>query len=391
MVAARGRPGGGVSCLGVGRPGLGAHPRTTAGSWGVRPRPATYWLWVRGLWAWGPVTNPTACALASWLCALWGQHEGAQGAVFLSWVPGVRGWALPHARPPILEARPGPATHWLWVRGVWAWGPVTHPTARALASLLYALWGRHEGARGGGGLLPGCGASGVGRSPTTDYRSFGRAAGSRYPQAVGVGGVGLGTRHQPHSARSCELAFCAVGAARVHPGGGALAWVSGICDSAPSRARPPLLGVCGRGPLPTCCGCGLRAWGPSCPRHFLPCRGSWCVVCASRVCCTWWPLLLGTCPCAVPVASGVPFWRASWPRVGAPHLVRLGHSRCSGLLSCRRGAFPQPGVCRPRLYLAAARGTWRPAENQAHCACRWRLLRQGCWARSTSHSFGAPR
>ena len=26
----------------------------------------------------------------------------------------------------------GPATHWVWMQGVWAWGPVTTPTARAL-------------------------------------------------------------------------------------------------------------------------------------------------------------------------------------------------------------------------------------------------------------------
>ena len=39
----------------------------------------------------------------------------------------------------------------------------------------------------------------------------------------------------------------------------------------------------------------------------------------------------------------------------------------------------------------AARGRWRPAENRAHCACRWPLPRQGRWARSASYPFGAPR
>ena len=81
---------------------------------------------------------------------------------------GVRGRALSHPRPLVLSGvRPGPTTHWLWVQGVRVWGPVTNPTARALASWLCALWGRHEGARGGR-LLPGCGASGAGRSPTPD-------------------------------------------------------------------------------------------------------------------------------------------------------------------------------------------------------------------------------
>ena len=354
---------------------------------GVRPRPATYWLWVGGLWAWGPVTNPTACALASWLCALGAARGRAGGGVPSLGVgrPGLGALPRPTAHPWGAAGARYPLAVGAGRVGVGTRHPLH--SARSCELALRAVGAARRRPGGGGGLLPGCGASGVGRSPTTDRPSLGRAAGSRYPQAVGVGGVGGGTRHQPHSARSCELAFCAVGAARVHPGGGALAWVSGICDSAPSRARPPVLGACGRGLLPTCYGCGLRAWGPSCLRHPLPCRGSSCVVCASRLCGTWWPLLLGTCLCAVPVACGVPLWRASWPRVGAPHLVRLGHSRCS----CRRGAFPQPGVCRPRLYLAAARGTWRPAGNQAHCACRWRLLRQGCWPRSTSYSFGAPR
>ena len=39
------------------------------------------------------------------------------------------------------------------------------------------------------------------------------------------------------------------------------------------------------------------------------------VVRALRVCGTRRPLWLGTCPCALVVAGGVPLWRASWPRV----------------------------------------------------------------------------
>ena len=80
---------------------------------------------------------------------------------------------------------------WLWVRGVRAWGPVTNTTARTLASWLCALWGRHEGARGWR-LLPGCGASGVGRSPIPECPPSGRAAGAHYPLAVGAGGCGRG-------------------------------------------------------------------------------------------------------------------------------------------------------------------------------------------------------
>ena len=87
-----------------------------------------------------------------------GRPRGGGGGGSPVWVWGVRGWALSHALPPVLvRVRPGPATHWLCVGGVWAWGPVTNPTARALASWLCALLGQHEGARGGGGFCPGVG------------------------------------------------------------------------------------------------------------------------------------------------------------------------------------------------------------------------------------------
>ena len=276
-------PRGGASCLGAGRPGSGALPPRPLVLSGVQHRPTTHWLLVRGVRAWGPVTKPPARALASWLWALWGRHEVAQGRPPLAWVWGVRGRALSRPRALVLSGvRPGPTTQRLWVRGVRAWGPLTNPTARTLAYWVCALWGRHEGDRGGR-LLPGCGASGVGRCPIPDHSSFwacgqgplptgygcggcgrgdpsptqqrallragfarcgggmmlpgggasclgvgrlrsgalpppttrffGRAAWAHYPLAVGAGDAGVGTRHQPHSARPCELALRAVGAA----------------------------------------------------------------------------------------------------------------------------------------------------------------------------------
>ena len=331
--AARGRPGGAPPAWVWGVWGRAlSHPRPLVLS-GVRPGPTTHWLWVWGLRACGPVTSPTARALASWLCALWGRHEGARGGRLLpgcrasgvghcpspdlssfracsrgplptgcgcggcgrrdssptplrallragfarcgggmrvpgggaslvwasgggrsptpdrpslgacgqgplptgcgcggcargdrhqphsarsyvlawravgaargrpggaplAWVRGVRGRALSYPRPLVLSgARPGPTTHWLWVWGVLAWGPVTNPTARAPASLLCVLWGRHEGARGGGISCLGVGRPGSGALPPPTARPFGRAAGAHYPLAVGEGDAGVGTCH----------------------------------------------------------------------------------------------------------------------------------------------------------------------------------------------------
>ena len=454
-------PGGGASCLGVGRLGSGALPPPTARPLGVRPGPTTHWLWVWGGAGVGTRHQPHSARSCELALRAVGAARGRPGGAPLAWVWGAWGQALSHPRPLALWAYGrGPLPTGCGCVGVRAWGPVTNPTARALASWLCALWGRHEDARGGR-LLPGCGAPGVRRSPTPDRSPSGRTAGAHYPLAVGVGGrgrgdpsptpqrallragfaccgggtrtpgggasclgvgrlgsgalppptacplgvrpgftthwlwvwggAGVGTRHQPHSARSCELALRAVGAARGRPGGAPLAWVWGAWGQALSHPRPLALWAYGRGPLPTGCGCGVRAWGPGSPWHLLLCRGSLCVVRASRVCGTRWPFWFGTCPRAVVVAGGVPLWRASWPRVVAPRLVRSGRSRCSGRLSRRRGAFPHPGGLRPRIYWAAARGTRRPAENRAHCACRWPPPKQGRWARSALYPFGAPR
>ena len=65
----------------------------------------------------------------------------------------------------------------------------------------------------GGASCLGVRRLGSGALPTPTTRPFGRAAGAHYPLAVGVGGAGVGTRQQPHSACSCELALRAVAAA----------------------------------------------------------------------------------------------------------------------------------------------------------------------------------
>ena len=92
--------------------------------------------------------------------------------------------------------------------------------------------------------------------------------------------------------------------------------------------------------------------------NLFSCRGSLRVVCALRVCGIRRPLLLGTCPCALVVAGGVPLWRASWPSV-----VRRASS-CPVALSAPVGfsdavvPFSNPGACAPGFtrWLRGARG-----------------------------------
>ena len=174
-----------------------------------------------GVRAWGTVTSPTVRALASWLCALWGRHEGARGGAPLAWVWGVRGRALSHPRLPALWACcRGPLPTGCGCGGVRAWGPVTNPTARALVSWICALWGQHEGARGGR-LLPGCWASGVGRSPIPDCPPSGRAAGAHYPLAVDAGGCGRGDPSPTPQRALLRAGFARCGGGMRVPVGGA--------------------------------------------------------------------------------------------------------------------------------------------------------------------------
>ena len=122
-----------------------------------------------------------------------GVAEGRpRGGVPSAVVGGVWGQALPLPRLPALCAGyRGPLPTGCGCGGVRAWGHVTNPTARALASWLCSLLGRHEDPRGGR-LLPGCGASRGWRSATPDCPPSGWAAGAHYPLAVGAGGCGHG-------------------------------------------------------------------------------------------------------------------------------------------------------------------------------------------------------
>ena len=255
-------PGGGASCLGVGRPGSGALPPPTARPLGGLMGPTTGWLLVRGGAGMGTrhqLHSARSCQLA--LRAV-GAARGPPGGAPLAWVWGtVSGVSRPRL-PALWAGCRGPRPTGCGCRGVRAWGPVTNPTARALASWICTLWGRHEGARGGASC-PGVGRPGSGALPPPTARPLSGLPGPTTHWLWARGAAGVGTRHRPHSAPSCELALRAVGAARGRPGGAPLAWVWGVRSRALSHPLLPALWAGCRGPRPTRCGCGgVRAWGP---------------------------------------------------------------------------------------------------------------------------------
>ena len=199
-----------------GRPG-GAPP---AWVWGVRGRALSHsrlpalWAGCRGplptgcgcggMRASGPITNPTARALA---CCGGGMRVPG-GGVSCHGVrrPGSGALPPPTARP--LGGLPGPTTHWLWVRGGAGVGTRHQPHS----ALSCVLWGRHEGAGAGASCL-GVGRPGSGALPPPTARPLGGLSGPTTHWLWVRGAAGVGTHHQLHSARSCELALRTVGAA----------------------------------------------------------------------------------------------------------------------------------------------------------------------------------
>ena len=79
----------------------------------------------------------------------------------------------------------------------------------------------------GGASCLGVGRPGSGALPPPTARPLGGLLGPTTHWLWVRGGAGMGTRHRPHSARSCELALHIVGAARGRPGGAPPAWVWG--------------------------------------------------------------------------------------------------------------------------------------------------------------------
>ena len=272
--------------------------------WGVRgralsqPRLPALWAGCRGplptgcgyggVQAWGPVTNPTAHALASWLCALWGRHEGARGGRLLPGcgASGVGRSPSPGCPP---SGRAAGAHYPLAVgAGGCGCGDPSPTPQRALLRAGFARCGGSMRLPRGGRLLPGCGASGVGRSPTPNCPPSGRAAGAHYPLAVGAVGCGRGNASPTPQRALLRAGFAGYGGGtRAQEGGRLLSGcgASGVGHSPtpdcrpsgqPAGAHQPLAvgaGGCGRGdPSPTPqrallragfarCGGGTRAPG----------------------------------------------------------------------------------------------------------------------------------
>ena len=229
--------------------------------WGVRPGPTTHWLWVQGGGGAGTRHqrhSARSCELA--LRAV-GAAPGRPKGSPLAWVWGVPSRALFPPRPPFFwGVRPGPTTHWLWVRAVRAWEPVTNPQ-RALLRAGFPVCGGGTRASGWDASCLGVRRPGLGTLPAPTARPFGRAAGAHHPLAASARGAGVGTRHQPHSARSCKLALHAVGAARGRPGGAPNAWLWGVRGGALSHPQPPVLLSVRPGPTSRWLRVqGVRAW-----------------------------------------------------------------------------------------------------------------------------------
>ena len=241
-------PWGGASCLGVGRPGMGALPPLTSHPFG-RAAGAHYPLAVG---AGGAGVGNRHQPHSARSCVLWGRHEGARGGRHLP-----RCGASGVGRSPTPDhssfraCSRGPLPTGCGCGGCGRGDPSPTPQ-RALLRAGFARCGGGMRVPGGGASCLDVGRPGTGALPPLTSHLFGRAARVHYPLAVGAGGAGVGTRHQPHSARSCVLWGRHESARGGHilPECGA----SGVgrCptpDHSSCRA-------CGRGPPPTGCECG---------------------------------------------------------------------------------------------------------------------------------------
>ena len=132
---------------------------------------------------------------------------------------------------------------------------------RALVRAGFAPCGGGTRVPGGAHLLPGCGASGVGRIPTPDHSSFRACGRGPLPTGCGCGGYRRGdpSSTPPRALLRAGFARCE-GGMRVPRGG---ASCLGIGDWALSHPRPPVLWGVWPGPTTHWPWVrGVRTWGP---------------------------------------------------------------------------------------------------------------------------------
>ena len=202
-------PGGGASCLGVGLPVSGALPPPNARPLGGLPGPTTHWLWVRGDAGVGTRHQPHSARS----CVLWGRLEGAQGGRLLParGASGVGRSPTPNCPP---SGRAAGAGYPLAVgAGGCGRGDPSPTPQRTLLRAGLARCGGGTGAPGGGASCLAVGHPGSVALPLPTARPLGGLPGPTTHSLWVRGAAGVGTRPQPHSAHSCELALRAVGAA----------------------------------------------------------------------------------------------------------------------------------------------------------------------------------
>ena len=187
---------------------------------------------------------------------------------------GVRSQALPLSRPPALQPGCRGPLPMCCERGVRVWGPSTVPLACTPCEgcVLRGWWGAipwWPATVVRGVLCPW--ALSLPRSPAL----WGGQPGIRDPCAPGAVGAGVGTRHRPHSARPCGLAWRTVGVVEWRPQGGAFTVVTSVARRRNSPGCLPSRRAVGvRHPLAVGagCGCGGPAW-LACPVGAA-CRGA---------------------------------------------------------------------------------------------------------------------
>ena len=234
---------------------------------------------VRFVWAWGPSTGPTACALVSCPCALWGWRKGVPGGGAFRRCEG----RLSSGAPPPPAARPpgglsGSAAHVLWVRVCGCGGPALAPW------FAYPVGGCVP--RGWWGAVPGGGVAFhrceghlvSGAVPPPAARPLGRVAGFPRPVYPGCGWCGRGDP-APAPQRALLRAVFALcgGGGRALPGGVPSAVVRGVGVQALLPPRLPALWAGCRVLLPTCCGRGcVGVWARHCPLGLHALWGAGC-------------------------------------------------------------------------------------------------------------------